>query len=458
MITLPSSLDAIIETLIASGVRPVVVGGYVRDTLLKKESKDIDIELFGISSLSALERLLQPFGKVNVVGRSFGVLKLQLKDVDVDFSLPRQEKKVASGHKGFEVQLEGTLSFKAAALRRDFTINAMGYDLKTKELLDPFYGYQDLLEGRLDIVDAKHFVEDPLRLYRAMQFLARFALTPSPRLLNLAKKMVSENMLEELPKERVFEEFKKLLLKSERPSIGFNFMYQSNMLSYFPELHALIALPQNPKYHPEGDVWTHTLMVVDEVSKRHGTDAKENLYLSLAALCHDLGKAETTECIEGQIRSIGHESKGVPLSEHFLRRLSDEKQLFEVIAPLVQHHLKPMQFYLQGAKSPAIRRLAKQVNIERLVRLAEADYYGRGIEMRNEQVFEAGQWLLERCEALHVRFEPLSPILQGRDLIAAGLQPSKAFKSILERAYEAQLEGEISDHKEALIWLDHDLK
>ena len=457
MITLPHILQNICQSLISKHYRPVVVGGYVRDTLQGMASKDIDIEVFGVQSLDDLEILLNKFGKVNSVGKSFGVLKLQLEKTEVDFSIPRQEKKVGQGHKGFEVTLDGALSFKEAALRRDFTINAMGFDIHSEKLLDPFDGQKALENKTLHYVNAETFREDPLRLYRAMQFSARFELTPSNALTSLAREMVAEDVLEELPKERVFEEFKKLLIKSKKPSIGLVLMSDWGMLKHFKELLALHGVPQDPIYHPEGDVWIHTLMVVDTMAKLRTGVHKRDLYLMLAALCHDFGKADTTEIIEGKIRAIGHESSGLPLTETFLERLSDEKALTECIMPLVKHHLKPMQFYKQGAKAPAICRLARDVNIEDLVLLAEADFLGRTTPEALKGEFEAGKWLLEHANALQVAQKPLDALLQGRDLIMLGLKPSKDFKLILERAYDAQIEGVFSSYEEALLWLKRDI-
>lgn len=457
MIKLPASLDPIIAQLIKKEYRPVVVGGYVRDTLLKIPSKDIDIEVFGCKTLADLEKSLLPFGRVHSVGKSFGVIKLQLPDAEVDFSLPRQEEKILPGHKGFCVTLDGALSFEEAARRRDFTINAMGYDLSTKKLLDPFKGLRDLKNGRLDIVNAETFAEDPLRLYRGAQFAARFELEATQEFRELAREMVRKKMLDELPKERVFEEIKKLLLKSKKPSIGFELMDALAMLENFPELKALQGVPQDPDCHPEGDVWIHTMMVVDAMTTLHTEDKKRNLYLSLAALCHDLGKANTTEIIEGRIRAIGHEISGVPLTEQFIARLSDEKALFESIVPLVRHHLKPMQFYKQGAKSAAIRRLANQVNIEELIMLAKADFLGRTTKEAVAGDFKAGEWLQKRAKELNVTNGPMAPLLQGRDLLRAGLTPSKTFKIILQKAYELQLDGHISSYDEAISWLNQEL-
>ena len=453
MIRLPSSLLPIVDHLIEKKCRPVVVGGYLRDTFLNIPSKDIDIEVFGLKELDQLETLLLPFGKVNSVGKSFGVVKLQLEDLEIDFSLPRREKKIAQGHKGFAVTLNDTLSFKEAAERRDFTINAVGYDLKEKKILDPFNGQNDLRAKRLNVVSPKTFVEDPLRLYRAVQFAARFELTASDELLALAREMISKKMLDELPKERIFEELKKLLLKSRRPSVGFALMDAFGMLGFFPELKALKGLPQDPEYHPEGDVWIHTLMVLDAVTTLHGKDAKTNLRLSLAALCHDLGKADTTEYIDGKIRALAHEITGLTLTQTLLERVTDEKTLIESILPLVRHHLKPLQFYKEKADDAAIRRLSTEVNIRELITLAKADFLGRGTKEAQSGDFKAGDWLQEKAASLNVLVAPLKPLLQGRDLINAGFAPSKRFKAILQKAYDKQLDGEIESHEDALKWL-----
>ncbi len=458
LITLPSELDPLIATLISADLRPVIVGGYVRDALLNIPSKDIDIEVFGVESLEVLLPLLESFGVLNSVGKSFGVLKMQFEGLEIDLSIPRKEEKIARGHKGFDITLDSGLSFGEAARRRDFSINAMGYDIVSSQLLDPFHGREDLEKKILDMVDATTFIEDPLRLYRAMQFAARFELKPSFALIKLAQEMVHNTLLEELPKERVFEEFKKLFLKSKRPSIGFEVMDSFGMLEYFKPLKDLQGVPQNPKYHPEGDVWIHTMMVIDAMQKLHGADEKENLLLSLAALCHDLGKPATTKLEAGIIRAIGHENVGAEITEAFLERLTDEKQLIQNILPLVKYHLKPRQFYDQGAKSAAIRRLARAVNIRQLVLVAKADFLGRTTKEAHKGDFTAGDWLLERAKHLKVEEEALAPVIQGRDLIAQGLKPSKDFKTFLDAAYEAQMEGLFSTHEEGLIWLKESLK
>ena len=461
-IKIPQTLQAIEKALNKEGAEALFVGGFVRDTLLGEESKDYDVEVYGLDSLKQLEVLLRPYGEVNSVGKSFGVVKLHTPHDCYDFSLPRRESKVAKGHRGFEVIVGEKLSYEEAFIRRDFTMNALGYRLRDGVLIDCFGGVEDITHKRLRHIDADSFVEDPLRVYRGVQFCTRFHLCMVSSTEALMKQMVKEGALEELPKERVFEELKKLLLQSEKPSLGFVLMEKLGVLErYFPELFALIGLPQSPLYHPEGDVWRHTLLSLDAMVKllskacyEHLSD-KERLGFIYAILCHDLGKATHTTIEEdGRIRSIGHEKAGVEPTRTLLRRLTQEEGWIEKILPLVEHHLKPSLFFHQGAKAGAIRRLSTKVNIEALLLLAEADFLGRETPEAKEGVFEAGEWLKEEAKRLGVLKMPPKPLLQGRDLIALGLKPSKAFKRLLDGVYEKQLEGKVTTKEEALAWVE----
>jgi tRNA nucleotidyltransferase (CCA-adding enzyme) len=281
-------------------------------------------------------------------------------------------------------------------------------------------------------------------------------------------------MLEELPKERIYTEFKKLLLKSLKPSLGFELIRELGMLGDFPELQAIIDVPQDPKYHPEGDVWVHTMMCVDAMHQELGIrneapqghlfplvrqlviDDKQKLKFMFAILCHDLGKATTTAMDEkaGRIRAIGHEEAGIELTRNFLYRLTSEHDFIESILPLVKYHQKPSQFYKNGAKNNAIRRLATKVNIEELVIVAKADFLGRTTQEAFRSDYAAGEWLLKKAKALKVQNKPLDNLLQGRDLIDLGLEPSPKFKMILDEVYELQIEGIICSKEEALNYVE----
>jgi len=451
---LPKILQTISSVLVQQNAKAIVVGGSVRDYFLKLPVKDYDIEVYGLESMEQLEEVLRQYGSVNLVGKSFGVLKFTHEGEEYDFSFPRIESKVGKGHRGFDVEVDGTMSFEKAARRRDFTVNALGYEIEEKRFLDPFGGLDDIKQKILRHIDDETFIEDPLRVYRAVQFSARFIYALANETFVFCKTMVEEELLEELPSERIYLEFKKLLLKSPKPSMGFELMRELDMLRYFPELKALINVPQSPKWHPEGDVWVHTMMCVDEMVNLLSDDEKLNLKMMFAILCHDLGKATTTTVDEdGHIRAIGHEKAGLELTKSFMYRLTHEHDFIESLLPLVKHHLKPSQFYAAKSKAPAIRRLATKVNIEELVVVAKADFLGRTTEEALTRDYKAGKWLLEQSKNLKVLTKPLDNLLQGRDLIDLGVDPSPEFKIILDEVYALQIDGELTTKEEAMAYV-----
>ena len=439
IITLPKILDEILEDLIGTGLKPVLVGGCIRDIYLEIACKDYDIEVYGINELTHLESNLKQYGRVVLAGKSFGVLKLSCDGHEFDFALPRTEIKIAKGHQGFEVITNGDLDFKEAARRRDFTINAMGYDYKSKTLLDPYNGRRDLEQKILRHIDDTTFVEDPLRVYRAVQFAGRFEFSLDKKTFLLCESIVKKNELEELAKERVFEEIKKLLLKAKRPSLGFTLIKDLGILKYFPQLEVLIGCKQEKEYHPEGDVWVHTLMCLDEMAKLRTKDEYKNLYLILAVLCHDLGKPSTSNVIKGKITSYNHEKEGIIPTIEFLQLLSNEKKLIEKIVPLVQYHLAPFHLYAQKSSLKAVKRLATKVNIEELCLVALADCKGRTIPDKGK-CDKAIQWLLSTAKEANVHKQKLEAILRGSDLISLGFKPGRSLGQILEYAYDLQLE------------------
>jgi len=451
---LPNILKAISHSLQKYHAKAIIVGGSVRDHFLKLPSKDYDIEVYGLDDIEQLEKILVEFGSVNLVGKSFGVLKFVHEKEEYDFSFPRLESKVDKGHRGFDVETDGSMSFEEAALRRDFTINAMGYDIEAKVFLDPFNAQEDIDTHLLRHIDDNSFVEDPLRVYRAVQFCARFGYALAPETKKLCLNMVKEGLLEELPKERIYKEFVKLLLKSPKPSLGLELMRELGILSYFPELKAIIDVPQDPKWHPEGDVWVHTMMCIDKMVAFLGEDKKQNLKYMFTMLCHDFGKATTTIIDDdGRIKAIGHEVEGLEPTKSFMYRLTSEHDFIESILPLVEHHLKPSQFYAAKSKDKAIRKLATKVNIEELVIVAKADFLGRTTQESLHGDYEAGEWLLKKAKSLKVQNKPLDNLLQGRDLIDLGLEPSPEFKMILDEVYELQIEGDICTKEEALEYV-----
>lgn len=454
MMKIPQILQTIASEIHQKGAKTILVGGSVRDHFMVQPIKDYDIEVYGLETMEELESLLSKFGSVNFVGKSFGVLKFIYEGEEFDFAFPRIETKIGAGHRGFDVVVDGNMTFERAARRRDFTVNALGYDIERKRFLDPFHALKDMEQKKLRHIDNETFVEDPLRVYRAVQFCARFGYKPADETFELCKRMVEAGMLEELPKERIYAEFTKLLLKAPKPSVGFELMRKLGILRYFPELEALINLAQSPKWHPEGDVWIHTMMCVDAMAAMLGDNDKSNLKYMFAILCHDMGKATTTTIDEeGDIRAIGHEKEGIEATRSFMYRLSNEHDFIESILPLVEHHLKPSQFYAAHAKDKAIRRLATKVNIEELVLVARADFLGRSTDDAITLDYKAGNWLLEKASELKVKTKPLECVVQGRDLIDLGMEPSPKFKIILDKVYELQLEGKITNRLEALEYI-----
>ena len=434
----------IAEDARAAGGRALIVGGWVRDRLMGCPSKDIDIEVYGIDA-ERLKELLQKIAPVNTVGESFTVYKV----AGLDVSLPRRESKVGRGHRGFAIDGDPSLSPKEAARRRDFTINAISWDPLTGEYVDPFDGRADIDARILRIVDERTFPEDSLRVLRAVQFAARFGLTLEPK----TKEICSLIVLDDLPAERIWGEIEKLLLRAERPSIGFALALELGVVErLFPELDALVGCPQEKDWHPEGDVWVHTLLVIDEARKRIADlPYPQQLVVMLGAVCHDLGKPPTTAFIDGRIRSLNHEEEGVAPASALLDRLNVYSvQGYDVrrdVLGIVAHHLKPGMFY--KAQPPvsdgAFRRLAQKVDLELLARVAKADCEGRGGGFD----CSAMDWFAERARELGVEHAPPDPLVKGRHLLDLGAKPGPAIGEVLREVYERQLDGTVATFDEA---------
>jgi tRNA nucleotidyltransferase (CCA-adding enzyme) len=366
----------------------------------------------------------------------------------VEIALPRTEIKTGTGHKGFSVEVDPNLPFEQAASRRDFTINAIGLDPLNGQIEDPYNGERDIRNKTLRHVSSA-FAEDPLRVLRGMQLAARFALKPTAETIDICQTIG----LEGLASERIFGEWKKLILQGVSISSGLKFLQQTKWLRFFPEIQALVNCPQDPKWHPEGDVWVHTLHCMDAFARKRTGDEWEDLVVGLAVLCHDLGKPSTTKIGEdGRIRSPKHEPLGEEPTRNFLSRLTNQNDLIEQVVPLVRRHLSPRTFYSDQAGDGAIRRLARQVTrIDRLVRVAAADIAGR--PPRKDE-FPEGPWLLRRAEELKVKDSAPQAVIMGRHLIERGLTPSPDFSHILEKCFEAQLDGEFTCETGGLNFLD----
>jgi tRNA nucleotidyltransferase (CCA-adding enzyme) len=438
------SAQAISEAVRAAGGRALIVGGWVRDRLMGRDSKDIDIEVFAVPA-DHLRALLERFGRVQTVGESFQVYKLG----EIDISLPRRDSKSGRGHRGFDVSGDPSMSIEDAARRRDFTINAISWDPLTGEYLDPFGGCSDLERQTLRAVDSRHFAEDSLRVLRAVQFAARFDLQLEDETARLCRGIP----LDDLPAERIWGEFEKLL-EAAQPSIGLALAMDLGVVEkLFPELHALAGCPQEYEWHPEGDVWVHTLQVVDQARQRaDDLDRAIRIALMLGAVCHDFGKPRTTAFVDGRIRSIDHEEQGVEPATRFLDRLGvhsiDGFDVRRQVLGLVAQHLKPgMWFKVRDEVGDgAFRRLSQKVDLELLARLAKADCLGRAPGVFN---CEAMDWFLDRARSLGTEHRPPDPILLGRHLVQLGMEPGPRMGEVLKAVYEQQLDGKVTTIEEA---------
>jgi len=416
MVDYPNKLDKIFDKLLINSIKPIIIGGYVRDSLLKIESKDIDVELYGISSFKKLEEILKEFGEVNSVGKSFGVCKLKFDDLDLDFSFPRIDSKIDRGHKGFEITIDPSLDFKTATSRRDFTINAIGYDIESKKVLDPYHGREDLRNQVLKAVDIKKFTDDPLRVLRAIQFSARFNLSVNNELFITCKDMIKNSLLDELPKERIFLEIQKLLLKSPAPSLGIILLKKLGSLKLFIEL---LNLQESDFYQ--------TLMAVDKMSTLKTTDETTNTVLMLALLSYKLS---------------------INSREKFLSQLTNSKSLIAKILILLNHQ---NSINFNKFIDYDIYILATQVNIEEFILFHKA-------VSNSDKKLQSLDKLQERAKELGILNTKAEAILQGKDIIKLGLKPSKEFSKILDRAYKAQISGEFTTKKDGYIWLKKELR
>lgn len=460
---IPADLRAMLESIRRIG-QPRLVGGGVRDWLLGHESKDLDIEVAGVD-FENLHRALAKFGATDVVGRSFGVIKVRsaANGAEYDFSLPRRESKTGAGHRGFAVAPDPTLSDADAAARRDFTINSISWDPFSGALIDPHNGQADLRARVLRHTSAA-FTEDPLRVLRAFQIAARFDLTLAPETATLCRS-ISESYTE-LPLERVWGEWDKWAVKSLRPSRGLAVLEESGWLRHFPELAALRGTPQEPSWHPEGDVFTHTQHCLDALvaldAWQKAGPARRRL-LMFAVLAHDFGKPTTTQRAEknGSLRWIspGHEPAGGPLAETFLRRLGAPLELDAPVRALVLNHLAHHHGQTEFTDT-AVRRLARRLapaTIDELATVMRADSNGRP-PLPSPQTHARIDQLVAKARALELEQSAPRPLVLGRHLIALGHRPGPTFTPILDAAFEAQLDGAFNDEAGGRAWLEHHLQ
>ncbi len=457
-INIPKELAGILRDTLELA-RAYLVGGCVRDSVLGLACKDFDIECFGVN-YDQLARALRKWGRTDLVGRSFGVIKLTTgSGVEYDFAIPRRDCKTGIGHKGFEVEFDPGIEPRDAAARRDFTINSLMFDPRTDEILDFFGGRSDLQQGILRHT-GEAFVEDPLRVLRGMQFAARFELTPAPETIECCRRIKAG--FHELAAERIRDEWFKWATKSAKPSRGLEFLEQTEWLDHFPEIKVLRGTPQDSEWHPEGDVFTHTGHCLDALVRQPGwqqADKETRIVLSFAVLAHDFAKPQCTHEAEKRGRicivSPGHEEAGGPLTEDFLRRINAPNVFFKRVPPLVMNHLA----HLQTNSARSVRRLACRIapaTIQELCTVMTADHMGR--PPLPAVVPEGVKTLLKIAQDLELQAQAPQPILHGRHLIERKMKPGPEFSHILNAAFEAQLEGAFHNLIGAQQWLNEFLK
>ena len=453
LVTPPAELQKLLSAT-PELARAFLVGGCVRDALLGLSVKDFDLEVFGVS-YERLAKALRRWGRVDYVGQSFGVAKLTTgSGLAYDFAIPRRDRKVALGHKGFAVEFDADITPQEAASRRDFTLNALMFDPRCGEVLD-FFGGQADLRDRVLRHTSDAFAEDPLRVLRGMQFASRFNLRVAPETVALCRSIKAS--FGELAVERVGDEWFKWAAKSVVPSVGLRFLADTEWIEHFPELAALRGTPQDPEWHPEGDVFTHTGHCCDALVKLpqwQAADEASRIAWMLAVLTHDFGKpAVTHEALrDGRMRIVspGHEQGGVEPALKFLERIHVPHAIRDRVPPLVANHLA----HMQQVTDRGVRRLAKRLEpetISGLCVIVTADHNGR--PPKPPCVPEGVKALMAKAEELRVQDSAPKPILQGRHLIEAGMTPGREFKAILHDAFEAQLEGQFGDLEGAEAWL-----
>lgn len=442
--------ERVLAVIRQAGGRPMLVGGCVRDAILNPgiPAKDIDIEVYGITDPDQLGAALATAGKVAEAGKSFGVFKITAGSTCIDVSLPRRESKVGSGHRGFAVIPDSTIGFAEASARRDFTINAMMADPETGEITDCHGGLSDLASGVLRHTSAA-FAEDPLRILRAVQFAARFAFRLAPETALLCRRLAGS--FKELPVERVWGEFEKIGTRGKDISAALAALEQTWWEVHFPQIDVLHTVPQDPEWHPEGNVHVHSGLAADQAARladAAGLTGEDRFAVVFAALVHDFGKVTHTHWLNGRITSHGHAEAGVEPAQAFLRSIGCPEAITARIVPLVREHMS----CIGQPTKPAVRRLARRLAPATMTELAlvvGADRAGRGDP---DAPNPAAPWL-EMAANLTISERPAKGLLTGDHLIAAGMTPGPAFRPLLAAALEAQDAGEFDTEDGALRWL-----
>jgi len=428
-----SPIPALAREVSGAGGRLLVVGGWLRDQLRGEPSKDLDVEIFGLPP-DRISRLLEGFGSIGRVGQQFPVWRLRHQALDIGYPREAALDYVPKRPESLEQ------AFRAAAKHRDLTVNAIGWDPLTEHWIDPFCGIADLEARRLRAVDSTHFGCDPLRGLRVARLHASLEARVDDATVDLCRGLE----LSEVAVERVATELRRILVEPRRPSRAFEFLSRAELLEVFPLVAALRGVPQDPHWHPEGDVFIHTCLVIDCARQiGAGQGAREREILQWAALAHDFGKPATTTREADRVRSVGHERVGAALARDWLIELRISKSIVNAVEILVMHHLAPAQFASQGARGKAYRRLARALAVAgmsavELERIARADHLGRTTEDARAGRFDAGEAFLAAAAAEEVAAGVRPDVVSAQILMDRGLPPGPALGRALARAREIQ--------------------
>lgn len=423
---------SVFQSIENKGGKVYIVGGTVRDYLLGyKNSYDVDVEVYHLE-YDELKKVLMKFGKVNTYGKSFAIMSLDcLKGYD--FALPRKEEKTGVKHQDFHIIIDKDLSIDKAILRRDVTMNALMYDYFKDEIIDLCGGIEDISQGIVRMVNPNTFQEDPLRILRIAQFISRFEMKVEDDTLNHCKTMVKEGMLDYLSIERIYEEYKKILM-SNHPSLGFEFLKEIKALPKY--LSDLIECDQRRDFHPEGSVWNHTMLVLDLAALcKDKTDEPESFMW--ACLLHDIGKPlVTTETGSAP----GHNASGVEVFKDV--DLISSKKMRAYIETMIYYHMHLMNMAKKKSSDVKYLRLLKlidkKISISDLMFISVCDKLGRG-RLASSQYNDFLEYMNDKINRLGKK--AIEPMITGQDLINAGFKNYLSFGELLDKAYDMQLQG-----------------
>jgi len=430
--TLTSSIFDAIEEF---GGKVYLVGGTVRDFYRNQtfHAYDLDVEVYQLT-LSQLEKVLSQFGTVNVVGKCFGIVKVSCLP-DVDFALPRKEISMGKKHTDFDVIFDPYMDKRVAAGRRDFTMNTLLYEYQTGAILDYYNGKEDIDSRLIRMVNPNAFKEDPLRILRAARFAARYQFDVEKKTMETCQKMVLKGALKALSTPRVYQEYCHILLAA-RPSLGFAFLSQVGALPKY--LEDLKQTMQRLDYHPEGNVWNHTMLVIDLAAQ---TKHKSSYPLAFmwSCLLHDIGKPITTTPTGSAPK---HHLVGVDVFRTQCTTLIQSKKMQTYIATMIAHHMELMHMAKNNAKDIKYYRLLKEIDgifpITDLILFTKCDKFGRLMDS-SKNIEQLTVYIEDKIKRLGIK--ALKPCITGKTLLSLGYQPSLNFSKMLEEAYTMQMQG-----------------